>query len=174
MITYVRLCAALLDQSSGCALDQCSACDGESDSHARSLVKGSRQRLDVIVIEVRRRLVERHHAAVQTERLGESETDDNRSEDFLTGAAASTHVHLVRVLEHDDLQVSGWRMSALPVGTGGTGDNKEADPIIVRARSSRRLSFGIGLDHNLVDICLNASMISYDHGERAGLSVPVP
>ena len=55
------------------------------------------------MIEVGRRFVERHDPAVDAERFGEREADNDRREHFLSGTAATAHVHLGLILEHDHL-----------------------------------------------------------------------
>ena len=50
--------------------------------------------LGVLDVEVRGRLVQREDAAVQAERLRERETDHERGQHFLPGAAPPAHVEL--------------------------------------------------------------------------------
>lgn len=58
---------------------------------------------NVLVVEIGGRLIERHNPTVDAKGFRERETDDDGSEDLLSGRAATSHVHLGGVLEHDDL-----------------------------------------------------------------------
>lgn len=71
------------------------------------VVKRLGQRLDVVSIEVRGRLVECDETAIDTETFRQSQSDDDACEDSLTGTASSAHVHLHVLLDHADTVVVG-------------------------------------------------------------------
>lgn len=72
---------------------------------AHSLSKRSSQRINIVLVQIRRRLVERQNAAVRAERVGQGQSDDDAREHLLAGRAPATHVHLDRILDHADAVV---------------------------------------------------------------------
>ncbi|KAG5460095.1 MAG: hypothetical protein BJ554DRAFT_7901, partial [Olpidium bornovanus] len=61
-----------------------------------------RQALDVLAVEVGRRLVQRQDAAVEPEGLGERKADDDGGEDLLSRTAPAAHVEHGISLDQDD------------------------------------------------------------------------
>mmetsp|Transcript_33713 Transcript_33713/g.77803 ORF Transcript_33713/g.77803 Transcript_33713/m.77803 type:complete len:281 (+) Transcript_33713:80-922(+) len=74
-----------------------------------NLRQGLRQPHLIFVIQVGRRFVQGHHAAVDAERLGQGQADDDASQNPLAGAAASSHVDFGVSLRHDHPIVVGSR-----------------------------------------------------------------
>ena len=65
-----------------------------------SLFEGVGKALDVFSVKVGCRFVESKNATIETERLGESETDDERRENFLPGRTSTSHLQLRLPLLH--------------------------------------------------------------------------
>lgn len=64
------------------------------------VVKRLGQRLDVVSVQVRRRLVEGDEAAVDPEAFRQGQSDDDACEHSLTRTASSPHVHLHVLFDH--------------------------------------------------------------------------
>mmetsp|Transcript_25028 Transcript_25028/g.47052 ORF Transcript_25028/g.47052 Transcript_25028/m.47052 type:complete len:535 (-) Transcript_25028:546-2150(-) len=97
------------------------------------LAQGHREASFVVVVEVRRRLVEGEDAAGDAEGLGEGEADDDGGEDALPGGAPAAHVHLGGALAHDH---------PIVVAAGGLSSvGDDADVRDVRALVSERPEF---------------------------------
>mmetsp|Transcript_22803 Transcript_22803/g.65754 ORF Transcript_22803/g.65754 Transcript_22803/m.65754 type:complete len:488 (+) Transcript_22803:56-1519(+) len=71
------------------------------------LSQGDGQTTLVGVIEVGRRLIQRHNTTVEAKGLGKGKADDNRSQDALAGTATASHIELRGTLGHNDAVVVG-------------------------------------------------------------------
>ena len=65
------------------------------------------QTLNVLYIQVSGRFVEGQYSTCNTERLSQREPDDERSENLLSGTAATPHVHGCTLSVHDHSVVVG-------------------------------------------------------------------
>ena len=90
-------------------------------SCSNDVVQRLRKRSDVVVVEVRRRLIQSNQPTVDPEALGQGEPDDDTRKNFLSRTASAPHVHLGLLLDH-------------------------AHPVIVRSVAPRRFIVGTNQD----------------------------
>ena len=75
-------------------------------SHLYDVLQCVCETLDVLLVQIGRRLIKRQNPAIRTKSLRESKPDDNRGENFLTGRAAPLHVQLfIIICPHHDAVV---------------------------------------------------------------------